>query len=319
MPVIGSLTTLYNPVANLHSIDFRTEDARSLLLNPMSRHKDEWPNIGEVYTDMTASFIISDDLKVMPNVESSIINTLSNFGFAITDMVGAKTYNVNFGYNEIMALLRVSLISRNPLTALLFCESTMNITAGQENALKNQIGKKAIFLNSKKMILKAQHDFISFLFSMLTIPLGRVGWYLHSNTGLRTVDNLHRSTVNLLNNHLMSPEAKDLLFKPDVPTSDYSDNEFVPLNFDPCMSQYLVRGSRTYMVRKDLTVAPLGITSGLSVINGLKISLFDVEEVELRVGFQKGLSIMKAALTSTTALTDCLIKPMLKKQPNQEN
>lgn len=38
-----------------------------------------------------------------------------------------------------------------------------------------------------------------------------------------------------------------------------------------------------YMVTDDLTVTPLGITSSLSILNGMKISFSDVEELELQL------------------------------------
>ncbi|KAL8478274.1 hypothetical protein ACS0TY_030248 [Phlomoides rotata] len=68
------------------------------------------------------------------------------------------------------------------------------------------------------------------------------------------------------------------------------------------------------MVTDDLTVTHLSMSSTLSLLNKMKISISDVEEVGFRVGKKEVLSILKASLISTRALTDGLINPKLKEQ-----
>ncbi|KAH6788982.1 hypothetical protein C2S51_003988 [Perilla frutescens var. frutescens] len=354
-PVIGSLSTLYNGVENLDSIHFQTDSSKSMLLDPTSRYETEFelhklrlkvnstePKISNsgksyngVFTQSAACYIISDDLRVMPNVAGSIMKTLSTLGIDVTDMDGVETRNVTFGLNEIMALLRESLVSRNPLTIILLCGRQLNLTTVISEQL-NQIDEKATSANSKKMILKvliqksnnklvfaqADQDFINFLFGVLTIPLGKVEWYFGSNTGLKSLDNLHRSIAeNSKNMHMKSSETKCSLINPTLARRycfRSTSNEFYHLNFDPSDNQSHVKEVRMYMVSDDLNVAPLSVTSCLSTLDGLKISLSDVKELELQVGLEEGLNILKTALTSTTALTDGLIKAVLMKQPSQE-
>lgn len=201
--------------------------------------------------------------------------------------------------------------------------------------LKYQIDKRATPQNCKKMILtamirkstnkllfaQADHEFISFLFSLLTLPLGRVASYFGSRTGVVNIDHLHKSLADNLDGKLMASESvKGWLMKPELPNYSNSlySNEFYPLNFDPTITVEHVKGSRMYMVSDDLTVTPLGMTSSFAVLNGMDISLSDIEELELQVGLEEGLSILNAALTSTAALTNGLINPMMK-QPKQEN
>ncbi|KAH6796561.1 hypothetical protein C2S52_021115 [Perilla frutescens var. hirtella] len=356
-PAIGSFSTLYNGIANLDSVHFNSESAKSLLLNPISNLKNCWRRLKLNYTDPTSSnfakeydgvftksadsLTISDDLQVIPNVAGSIINTLSNLSIAITDMDGAETRNVTFGFNEMMALLKEALISRNPLTALLLGGSQMNLAAvkyERGNALLTQIDKDAASVNPKKMILKvmiqkstfkllfaqADSEFINLLFSLLTLPKGRVEWYLGSNTGLKNMDSLHRSiAVDNFDKHLRElivegSRKTDYLINPAVYDIYRSSNEFSPLNFSQHGSKFYLEGSRMYMVSDDITVVPLTITSSISIINKMKIPLSDVRELELQVGLEEGLSILKAALTSSTALTDSLIQPMFK-NPKQES
>lgn len=63
----------------------------------------------EFFTKGTASFIIRDDLLLVPNVRGSIIQTLSDLGLTITDMDGAEIRNVIFGFNEVILVLFLRL------------------------------------------------------------------------------------------------------------------------------------------------------------------------------------------------------------------
>ncbi|KAL8031336.1 hypothetical protein ABFX02_13G017550 [Erythranthe guttata] len=74
-----------------------------------------------------------------------------------------------------------------------------------------------------------------------------------------------------------------------------------------------------YKITDDLTVTPFHMTSTISSLRGLNIPVSDVRELELEIGLEEALSILKASLTSTSALTDGLkINTMLTKQPKQE-
>ncbi|CAA0808584.1 Protein of unknown function (DUF674 [Striga hermonthica] len=75
-----------------------------------------------------------------------------------------------------------------------------------------------------------------------------------------------------------------------------------------------VKGPTMYMVTDDLSVTPLCMTSSLSILDRLGISLSDVEELELNIGLEEALSILKASLNSTSALTNALSGPSPKKQ-----
>ena len=196
----------------------------------------------------------------------------------------------------------MSMYAKYPLSCYVFKHCHPNSGAKQGNS-PNQISKINLSVNSKKMVLKAtmqkstnkllfaqaQHDFVSFLFGLLSIPLGRVEWYLHSDTGVRAIDNLHKSiSDSLFRNNLMDLKSKNMLSKPSLSDNNNDDdNEYIPLNFDPTRNQSHVRGSRMYMVSDDLTVAPLSITSSVSVIKKMKVPLSDVEEVELKVGLEE--------------------------------
>ncbi|KAL1555514.1 hypothetical protein AAHA92_11239 [Salvia divinorum] len=341
---IGSLSTLYRSLVNLGVVHFQSETSRQKLLAPASCYDFEWrklrlnvynailagPNSAKrydgVFTESAASFIISDDLKVMPNVIGSFKEILRSLDIDGTDIDGAETMNVAFGSKEIVDLLRLSLVSRNPLTAFVLSGGQIRLASKKSNEQGNAplqcINEKVASTNSKKMILKAtiqkstnkflfaqaDNDFINFLFGMLTVPLGSVVWYLGSNSGLEAIDNLHRSIADESKKvQLKSAETRVFLTMSNV----HQPNQFSRLNFDPAVRNHTVKGPRMHMVSNNLTVSPLYMTTCISVLNELKISVSDVEEVEVQVGLEEGLSILKEALTSTTALEDGLIKPAL--------
>ncbi|KAL8474308.1 hypothetical protein ACS0TY_030950 [Phlomoides rotata] len=328
-PSIGSLTTLYNGLKSPDMVNLWEKRGKEVLNN--AERVYEYSNLkfsvdgklstyefGELYdgvfTRNSASFIVCDDLRMLPNVSGSILQTLTKLGVDVMEMSGAVSGNVTFGLKE---------------------KQTKFATIKSEAGISlHQFEKAANFFDSKKMILKvmsqksskkllfaeAEEDFVEFLFSLLIIPLGIVEWLLGSNTCLNNIDNLYRSIADLIDEkYLKGADAKDSLMKPKV-NSVYSDNCFLPLS-EASFSrgshlgrkQVLVAGSRMYMVTDDLTVTRLCMSSALSHLDQMKISLSDVEEVELHIGLEEALNIVKASLTSTCALTDGLINLKLKK------
>ncbi|XP_012841439.1 PREDICTED: uncharacterized protein LOC105961730 [Erythranthe guttata] len=158
---IGSLTSLYNGIANLDSDNFWTDGLHDVLLNPTSSFGDEClqlkldisdsqptkyftcnphhcrpipclsvyydtvicgccqimkrevgQNMSEaigVFTINTMSFIISDDLRVLPNM-MGFVQTLKDLD--VTDTNGTELRNVTFGFNEVsVSRVRFNIIS----------------------------------------------------------------------------------------------------------------------------------------------------------------------------------------------------------------
>ncbi|KAL7128775.1 hypothetical protein ABFS83_13G016900 [Erythranthe nasuta] len=424
--VVGSLTTLYDGLANLSIDHFLTEIGKKMLLNPKSSFEAECRELkldvsdtqptkyfvcehlkckkirclnicmyydtarcgcgktlnrevdmeenseaggggggGGVFTIKGASFLISDDLRMMPNVAVSIIHTLTNLG--ITDIDGAELRTVIFGFNEIMDLLKGSLVSRTPLSDILLNQKQVEhfcATPKFEHGVFHEKAKEATS-DSKKLNLRltvqkstnkllfaqSEVDFIDFLCSLLTIPLGGVECLLSSKTCLKNIDNLYLSTTDLIDNkYFATPDVKNKLMQPKLPSFYVSRNKILPLSEQIRPQLYFkrdvnekdflsysdnktsamlylrngrgeyVKGPTMYMVTDDLTVTPLCMNSTLAILNGLKISLNDIKEVEVHIGLEEALSILKASLTSTFALTDGLkIIPMLTKQHKQEH
>ncbi|KAJ7961309.1 DUF674 family protein [Quillaja saponaria] len=71
-----------------------------------------------------------------------------------------------------------------------------------------------------------------------------------------------------------------------------------------------------YMVTDDLTVTAFSSISAISYLNRLNIPLTEVEEIVLSIGMKEALSILKASLTSSSALINGL--NLKDKKPKQE-
>ncbi|CAA0833101.1 Unknown protein [Striga hermonthica] len=222
------------------------------------------------------------------------------------------------------------------------------------NSEKMMILKIMIQKSTQKLLFaQAEDDFADFLFSLLTIPLGGALSLLGTNTGVTSLDNFYVS-VESINGDKYLTKDRTKFRKTELPIGYMSSNQILPLTeggspelhfvrASEYLGRYLspstvtykktrtlsillhhkspkvcgnyVKGPTMYMVTDDLTVTPLCVTSSLSILDRLGISLSDVQELELNIGLEEALSILKASLTSTSALTNALFSPSSKKQP----
>ncbi|GER43105.1 hypothetical protein STAS_19943, partial [Striga asiatica] len=313
-----------------------------------------------------ATFIIGDDMRVAPNVSGSVLRTLAEVG--IRDIKGAEMRNVTFGYNEIIDLLKGTLVSRTPLTDVIIGEAQSNSRvfipkteeATVSNSEKIMILKVMIQKSTQKLLFaQAEDDFADFLFSLLTIPLGGALSLLGTNTGVTSLDNLYTSVEKINGDKYLTKDWTKFR-KTELPIGYISPNQLLPMTetgiselhfvgasalpghidyLSPSTVTYrtsyslkcptyktsnlihlkspkgngnYVKGPTIYMVTDDLTVTPLCLTSSLSILDQLGIPLSDVEELEINIGLEEALSILKASLASTSALTNGLFGPSLR-------
>ncbi|KAL3830431.1 hypothetical protein ACJIZ3_019233 [Penstemon smallii] len=376
VPIVGSLNTLYDGLANLDSSHFRTEVNKLMLLNPESSldadcsklqlniyydtqpikyfsfenmdctsvimyHDTERCPCGKsmnknlkVFTVKTSSFLISDELRMLPNVTGSYLQTINDLG--ITDTDGALQMTFTIGFNQIMELLKWSLLSQSPLTDLILGKSQIHKSSSiakfelfilppadmneGANSSSTKFKVKATLHKSTRKLLfvQAEEDLVDFLFSLLTIPIGKVESLLDSNTCLGSIDNLYSSLASLnADKYLKTPDAKGWLLDPKLPPNYISKNQYMifpiseqiydfksgsckgkPLAFVyPNNEGSYVKGPGMFMVNDDLTVTPLCMLSTISILNELKIPLW-FTHIE--------------SITSTYALTNGL-NPVLEK------
>ncbi|CAA0816066.1 Unknown protein [Striga hermonthica] len=337
VPVLGSLTTLYTGLHNLDSGLFNIPGFKNLLLNPINPSLEKCCRLkinvygtqptgldakDGVFIKSKSTLIITDDLQVLHGVMGSAVQIFRNSG--ITDTVGIEERNLTFGFDEIMDLLRGLLFSQSPLTELILGKKTIDNIAVKCETIGNQqtesckvekMTVKAIFQEStnKLLFVEADDDFVDFLFGLLALPLGVVECLLGGDTYLKNIDNLYKTVENIQRDKLFNM-TYDLL-RPNF-TNAYGSGASIS-SFPKWRPKYF-EGKSMYMVMDDLTVTPLSTTSGISILNSLKIPFSDVKEMKLLVGLEEAKSILKASLTSACALTDGLFNPVLMKQPKQE-
>ncbi|KAL3830424.1 hypothetical protein ACJIZ3_019226 [Penstemon smallii] len=324
---------------------------------------------GEVFVVKPISFLITHDMKMLPNVTGSIFESIKYLG--ITDADEAEARSVVIGLDEVMHLLKGLLSSQATLADIVFKKLHMHhspttkfesfnlppemkkgTTSSSKKMKVNAMVQKS---NNKLLFVQAKEEFVEFLFSLLTIPLGQVESLLGGDTSLGEIDNFYRSIVNLDGDRYLTLGAKGMLIKPKLPPKYLSKYQIFPISEQKAPDLYyyiryykgiehlspyksedegtlvswvysknlqgevsFVKGPGMFMVTDDLTVTPLCMVSTLSTLKERKITLSDVEELELDIGLEECLSILKSSLISSNSLTNGLIH-VLKKQPKQEH
>ena len=173
-PAIGSLSTLYRGVVNLDTSHFQTEVAKQKLLAPASCYDAELhklrlnvynavpasPNsvnrYDGVFTNSAASFLIGDDLKVMPNLMFSILETLKVLDIDVTDIDDAEIMDVAFGSKDV----------------ILFCffsNSTLKMLPNKGVVCGLFFIRRGLASTYKFIFAQADNDFINFLFGILML------------------------------------------------------------------------------------------------------------------------------------------------------
>ncbi|PWA93405.1 hypothetical protein CTI12_AA071150 [Artemisia annua] len=225
------------------------------------------------------SFIITDDLKITPFSLEKSIELLNSFGVEYIELLDERT--LYFGLEEFSNLLKWSLVTENPLTKLVtegsktyscITNSTLSNSAQPDQTLKTV---KLLVHKSTKKVLCAQVDnfFIELLFSFLTIPLGTVKRLTMDSSSSLGINNVYQSISSL------------------------DDGNKVEGNFLKEQATFIVSDAL------ELVISP-HISTMSKFTFGIPVGHIEVQEVS--IGESEALIILKASLTSTSVLTDCL-------------
>uniref|UniRef100_A0A251TJL5 Uncharacterized protein n=1 Tax=Helianthus annuus TaxID=4232 RepID=A0A251TJL5_HELAN len=243
---------------------------------------------------------------------------------------------------QFSSLLKWSLMTNTPLTNLILgetkrpCKRIKTSTSSKlplvsTNSTERQTVKLLIH-KSKKKVLCAQADnfFVEMLFSFLTIPLGSAKRLTMDNSSPTGIDTLYNSISSLGDgNYLKSEEIKNMLLSPKLASSYLRVTDLMPIYEQTTSKGSFLKEQSTYIVFDDLkvTASPsisaisefikaLGIPNVTASPSISAISEFikalgiipveDIEVMEVSIGEQEALSILKASLKSTSVLTDCL-------------
>ncbi|RHN46225.1 hypothetical protein MtrunA17_Chr7g0239891 [Medicago truncatula] len=338
------------------------------------------------FVNSGATFIIKDDLTVMPNsMDVTNFSLLQNFGIKSASSV--KEMNVS-----VLDLLKCSLFSKTPLTDLflrgnkdqkpslerprfvfklyflqvlnllkcslfsktlltdLFLRGNKDRKPSLERPRFFQITLKLVTRKSDNKFLYAQgeHDFADMLLNFLVCPLGGIVRLL-GGSSLGSIDALHHSIAYLDICNFVSEKEKDMIVVPRLAYQYFLLSKeilpsrlnnyccyYQPRKFDiegiahnqifmtneriydwgdfcelypesPKVSyQGYVKGPRIYVATDDLVISPLSPITLLDLLNRFKTSVGDLKEKVVTIGIKECLSILKAALTSTSALSNGL-------------
>ncbi|KAI7725306.1 hypothetical protein M8C21_017947 [Ambrosia artemisiifolia] len=295
---------------------------------------------GGVFVSDIATFIVTDDLRVMPYTSASSIQLLTDIG--ITDYSCLDNLKLDMGCEEILHLLKMALSLDFVFTYLVFNRNLpipdlvvpdQSSTLDQTALMKKEVSattkmRLEVSLQrstGKLLFAEAEEDFVDFLFGLLSIPMGTVvGELLKGASSLTCMDNIFKSLSNMsVGRYLKSQNIKDMLLKPHTGQQYPSKNQVFPLEGSPLHqhSQYLkdpridggwLKQSGMFIVTDDLIITPSSSYATLNTLKDLKVSFDDIERCETSIGLIESIKILKASLKSHSILTNSL-EHLLKK------
>ncbi|MFS7914549.1 hypothetical protein Hanom_Chr02g00154751 [Helianthus anomalus] len=200
---------------------------------------------GGVFVYNLTTFIVTDDLRVIPNSPGSSIQLLCELG--ITDVSCLDNISFNIGVDQIFNLLEGALASKNPLTCMVFPGShyiqglgvsggeplvknlTKVTTANSSRRLKLKVTMRKS--TTKFLFAEGDYDFVEFLFGFLEIPLGTViGKLLNGASIFLSLNNLFSSIFSLgVGEYIKSNELKNMLLQPQLVQKYLSVNQIFPV------------------------------------------------------------------------------------------
>ncbi|XP_068486346.1 uncharacterized protein [Phaseolus vulgaris] len=210
------------------------------------------------FVNSNASFLITDDLKVFPNLLATCVNVLKDSG--IKDMSSVSEMTVNITKNQVVDMLKCCFCSRTVLTDLFLEKLPRDIS--QESGRITPWNLKAnncdeiivkIMMrksNGKILLAEGKADFADFLFSLLTIHLGGALRLMEGGSYVGSVDGLYKSVVDLDEHYFTTKEVKNKFVNP-VLAPQFKLCNLLPLSCDNfpdvfCLDRRSSRNTITY-------------------------------------------------------------------------
>ncbi|WJX76461.1 hypothetical protein P8452_59877 [Trifolium repens] len=175
------------------------------------------------FVNGVATFIITDDLNVMPNcLDYASFGLLQEIGIKNTSSV--KEIVLNLTKEKVLDLLKCSLLSKSPLTDFFLGKKpsighSRFFSFDVKFSVNIQINLKLVIRKSDGKVLCAQGEqhFADLLLSFLTFPLGGINRIYGENCSLGSIGVLYKSIAALnVNKYLISEVAKNRLVDPCI-------------------------------------------------------------------------------------------------------
>ncbi|KAM0036819.1 hypothetical protein Hdeb2414_s0014g00430841 [Helianthus debilis subsp. tardiflorus] len=202
--------------------------------------------IGGVFVSDLSSYIVTDDLRVMPNSPDSIVQLLCELG--ITDVSCLEEKQFGIGLDQILNLLAGALLFKHPMTYLVFPtppiarllldprqETSVNhLTSNETFETLKSFKLKVTMQKSKSKFLfaEADSDFVEFLFGFLQIPLGTmIGDLMDGTSCIENLNNMFKSISSMsVGEGIKSDELKNMLLRSPLVHTNLSVNQIFPLS-----------------------------------------------------------------------------------------
>ncbi|XP_059628041.1 uncharacterized protein LOC132270848 [Cornus florida] len=208
---------------------------------------------GEFLKGGTERFLVSDGLQIMSGSIPPSIMLLKKLG--IVDANELESRSLNIGPEEIMQLLRLSLLTKAPLTHWIsLVKGASDPIEIETRNMAKSLGKRSATSDPKKMSLtifisksrnkvlyaECGEDFVDFLFSFLTFPLGSILKLLGGKSSLGSFDSLYKNVNDLsTENYFKSEELKNMLLSPKLAPFFACENQLLHIE-ESSSPQYLL-------------------------------------------------------------------------------
>ncbi|PWA45283.1 hypothetical protein CTI12_AA515020 [Artemisia annua] len=262
---------------------------------------------GAVFVKKRGSFIITDDLNVIPVMLDTSISLLNSLGVEYIDLLEERT--VDFGFEEFSNLLKWSMVTNNPLTNLVlggrkpcsclcpYSSSTKSSTLINSPLISSYTSQPQTI---KLLVQKSQNK-------LPNHPIRRCKRLTMDHSSSMGINNLYNSISSLGDGkYLKSEEIKAMLLSPKLSANYHRVTDLLPIYDKSKVQGSFLKEKATFIVFDDLEVTLSPSLSIISKFNTLGVPVGDIEVVEVCIGEQEVLLILKAALSSTSALTNCL-------------
>nr|GMC60677.1 uncharacterized protein LOC109179025 [Ipomoea batatas] len=188
------------------------------------------------------------------------------------------------------------------------------------------------------LFAEVENDFVDFLLSLLSMPLGTITNLLSSEAMIGSIGNIYHSIENIDGSYMLSNQSKIKVLtarKDNISARNFYScqshrnvsnkygekcthsscgmlmtKEITYVGHDNICARGYVRGLVTYMVTDDLSTTPMSAITGISVLKKFKASKFDALEervVEFTIPDVE-LDFLEASLKSKEVLTDVFLR-----------
>ncbi|CAH9081915.1 unnamed protein product [Cuscuta epithymum] len=288
-------------------------------------------------------FLITDDLQVRPASAEIVAQLMPDTGSK--DATRIREMCVNVSKAELILLLARSLVSESPLSDVFLTKDPAFETVGTqvkpsklgatissspvvplETTEQNgpTLNLKVSCVKSTKQILfgEATNEFFDFLCTFLTTPIGLTVCILKGQSGIKCMDNLYTSIVELDQKWFRSSNKSGLLDLCVAQDHNCKKQPIKSLRTEPLDTKLLSpKGSDSFAVEPsmffvsdDFEVKPLSVSSSYLLLNKLEISFNQTEVQWVTIGMKEAMSLLKAALTSPSSALTIGLGPFLQKQ-----